>query len=126
MSYTRGYDTQYRCSHCNQKFSEDELVDWKCPKCNDYIQIAAPDLLENGHVLIRKKAADLQIGENVYLTGLGAYKILNINEARGQKLRIALKKYRSLTSDEDEYFNVINGGYFEKDWVSENEESDEQ
>ena len=111
MSYTRGYDTQYRCSHCNQKFSEDELVDWKCPKCNDYIQIAAPDL---------------QIGESVYLTGLGAYKILNINEARGQKLRIALKKYRSLTSDEDEYFNVINGGYFEKDWVSENEESDEQ
>lgn len=63
---------------------------------------------------------------SVYLTGLGAYKILNINEARGQKLRIALKKYRSLTSDEDEYFNVINGGYFEKDWVSENEESDEQ
>lgn len=83
-------------------------------------------MLENGHVLIRKKAADLQIGESVYLTGLGAYKILNINEARGQKLRIALKKYRSLTSDEDEYFNVINGGYFEKDWVSENEESDEQ
>lgn len=52
MSYTTGYDTQYRCFHCSRKYSENDLIDWKCPKCNRYIQIAAPDLLENGHVLI--------------------------------------------------------------------------
>jgi len=30
-----------------------------------------------------------------------------------------------LTVDKNDFFNVIDGGYFEKDWVSENEESAE-
>ena len=125
MSYTTGYDTQYRCFHCSRKYSENDLIDWKCPKCNRYIQIAAPDLLENGHVLIRKKAADLQIGESIYLTGQKDYEILNISKNKDKKLRIALKDYGDLTVDKNDFFNVIDGGYFEKDWVSENEDSAE-
>lgn len=82
-------------------------------------------VVHNGHVLIRKKAADLQIGESIYLTGQKDYEILNISKNKDKKLRIALKDYGDLTVDKNEFFNVIDGGYFKKDWVSENEESAE-
>ena len=64
-------------------------------------------------------------GESIYLTGQKDYEILNISKNKDKKLRIALKDYGDLTVDKNDFFNVIDGGYFEKDWVSENEESAE-
>lgn len=57
MGYSIGYDERYKCVFCVKTYELDDVSSsgWKCPVCDEYIRIAAPELC-SGHIKVRKKA----------------------------------------------------------------------
>lgn len=118
MSYSIGYDKEYKCVFCNKIFELDEANDagWKCPVCGEYIRIAAPGLC-SGHIKVRKKAKEVRKWESINLIGTNdIYNVLGITELDNGKLSIGLKNYGSIKVEKEEFVDVIEGAYYEESW----------
>lgn len=118
MSYSVGYDKEYKCVLCNQKYEFDDACssDWRCPVCDEYIRIAAPNLC-SGHVKVRKKAQEVRELDSINLAGdNNFYTVLGIIERQDGKLGIGLKNYGSIKVEKDDFLDVIDGAYSAESW----------
>lgn len=120
MSFSIGYDEEYKCSFCNKVYELDEInsSSWKCPTCGKYISISAPQLC-SGHIKKRIKAKEIRKFESINLAGVNEINsVLGITELPNGKLRIGLKKYGSIVVEKEEFVDVIDGSYSKDSWNS--------
>lgn len=118
MGFSIGYDEEYKCMICKKTYELDEASSfgWKCPVCDEYIRIAAPQLC-SGHVKVRIKAKELKQLDSINLAGANEfYCVLGITELTNGKLCIGLKNFGSIKVEKDEYFDVIDGAYNKETW----------
>ena len=116
--FSWGYDEKYKCSNCNRYFDREDVsitYHWKCPKCGGYIHIAAPEL-KNGCVMIRKPVSELKKNELVHVAESYIHSIIAIEKKDENKVRIALKGYRTVMWDSRDYVSVVIGGYNKDNW----------
>lgn len=117
-TYTTGFDKKYKCSKCNKFYGKGDILEikeWKCPECGEYLHIAAPEL-GTGRTLVRKRACELNIYDQIHLPGYEyIYEVLNITKKKG-KIDLALKGYGKLSLGSDEFVSIIVGGYYAKSW----------
>lgn len=115
---TLGYDKKYKCPYCKKFFDDRTILEknsWKCPKCNHYIQIAAPSL-NSGYTLIRKPVKELKEGDSVHVYGSREfYDVITVTKNK-KGYKVALKNYGQMPYNASDFVNVVIGGYYENSW----------
>ena len=118
-TYTIGYDKKYKCSFCEILYNDvNELIEssWRCPKCDNYIHIASPDM-GTGYTMIRKRVKELRKLDSVHmLGGSECYDVIALEKKDSQKIAVALRKFGKIVFNENDYVSVIDGGYYEDTW----------
>ena len=103
---------EYRCSRCGKMYEYNDIrTEWLCPECNIPIGIKSTINGKNS-CDIRIKPGQLKQGALFRLYGDMVFEVLNCELSYSKKniYRIALKNYRVVEKNKDEYIEIINGG----------------
>lgn len=107
---------EYHCSDCEEQFHASDVENtWKCPLCNELIQIFAEHTASGTAITLQRlKAEELELYDMIHLPGQltkDSYRILRITPQGGQ-LSFALEGYGSYAFHPQDPVNQRTGAWY--------------
>jgi hypothetical protein len=106
----------YKCRKCNYSGTEDDSMelddnDWKCLNCGDYIRIYTVDGSKRPYVIVRKLPNEIEEYDDVLLRFSNEPHTVLENTWKDGVYHIALKGYRRIKVEDDDWLNVVIGSW---------------
>ncbi|MEK4412500.1 hypothetical protein MHB59_28600 [Bacillus sp. FSL L8-0642] len=114
------YDFEhYVCYDCNKVLAKDDFIvhklvrDWSCPECNGVVVVYTDN---DDMVYLRKHAPAIEKGDMIQIRVFdkfteGRHAVLGVEEKPNGKYGVALKGYRKVTLNEDDWVNCEWGSW---------------
>jgi DNA-directed RNA polymerase subunit RPC12/RpoP len=108
---SRGFE-KFLCAKCDKEYLFPEINrKWKCSQCNSIIKIKA-EIGDYTHTCYVLKASEIDVDMLVTLDNENSHLVLAVNK-EGSSYRIALKEFKVITLQENDFVVTIDGGWYE-------------
>ena len=112
LSQTPHVTEEYYCSNCTLFFDQLNVFrNWKCPKCDIYIQIRIlTDKLNNS--CLRIPVQELKVDDMILIDRFDYFRDILAVRDEGSSMWVAIKEYRALSLEKNSTAIVLNGGWY--------------